>query len=267
MVEILPMTTTSIEDPDAARAFLSRLEVLGESRVREGFRPEGIEEPTYEADTPQTVTVGSQIAEFAKSVPQALRPQISNSFLLAQLAANKTIEGGGGSREWYDRYVEVLANIGWMVEGEAITERDVSGSSLRVHQEIIPVIAAALGPAVAAAAMVTAILNGLAAMDSDNPWITIFDRESQRASANQFQISYADAPEGAAPQISLTCFELNAQRSITQVLFFKFSDSRATLRHFGSHLSMNAGVFEAVEDMVQEKVTEYVTNYVTAIEI
>lgn len=260
-------TIRSIEDPEAARRYLSDVQVFGRSADFENLGTGGPPAPDYQPDTAQVVTVGSQIAEFAKGIPQELRPQIADSFLLAQLAANRSTADGGDSQDWYDRYVEVLANVGWLVETESFTKRDISGSHLRVHEEIIPVIATVLGPAVAAAAMVTTVLQSLANMEKDSPWITLFDRETQRAQANQFQISYADVADGGAPRIALACFEFDASRSVTQVLFFKFSDSQATLRNAGARLGMNPGVFEAVGDVVRAKVAEYVTNYVGAVEI
>jgi hypothetical protein len=259
------MTELRVEDPQEARRFLEGIPLHGRSSSFESAADLKLPLPTYEDGTRQVVTVGSQIAEFSNRVSEARRPQITNSFLLAQLAANKAVAEGGGSKEWYDRYVDVLANIGWITETETIGNRDVAGSSSEVHKEIIPIIAAALVPAVAAAALVTQILKGLADMDKDSPWITLFSKESQRATANQFQLSYADVPEGKEPQITVACFELDASRSVTQVLFFKFSQSQAKLRHFGSKLSMNAAVFDKVQPVVAERVAEYVENYVAAI--
>ncbi len=261
------MTQRTIEDPAAAREFLTSVELFGRSNHFEGADTLELPLPTYEDGKQQIVTVGSQIAEFSKGVPAARRPQIANSFLLAQLAANKMVADGGGTEEWYDRYVDVLANIGWLVETETTSDRDVSGSSSELHEEIIPIITAALGPAIAVAALVTKILQGLANMDKESPWITLFSKESQRATANQFQISYADVPEGKESRISLACFELDASRSVTQVLFFKFSESHARLRHFGSKLGMNSAVFDQVQDVLEDRVAEYVTKYIAAMPI
>ena len=259
------MTEIKVDDPGKAREFLTNVPVSGRSTRFESATEFTLPIPTYEDGTQQVVTVGSQISEFSERVPEAQRPQIANSFLLAQLAANKMIEDDGGSKEWYDRYVDVLANIGWLVETETISERDVSDTSGELHEEIIPIITLALGPAVAATALVTKILEGLQNMDKDSPWITLFSKESQRATANQFQISYADIPDDGQPRITLACFELDASRSVTQVLFFKFSEMSAKLRHFGSKMSMNAALFDAVQDVVADRVTEYVKNYVAAI--
>jgi hypothetical protein len=264
---VIPMGQLKVESSQEARQFLTSVPLRGRRAGFESAEELKLPIPTYEDGTEQVVTVGSQIAEYSKRVSEARRAQITNSFLLAQLAANKRIAEGGATKDWYDAYVSVLANTGWITETGTVSDRDVSGSSSEVHEEIIPIITAALGPAVAAAALVTKILQGLADMEKDNPWITLFSKESQRATANQFQISYADVPEGKEPQISVTCFELDASHSVTQVLFFKFSNSKAKLRHFGSKLSMNTAVFDRVQDIVADRVAEYAANYVAAIPI
>ena len=224
--------------------------------------------PEYASGVDQAVTVGSQIAEFAADVPKDMRPQISNSFLLAQLAANREIKDtGGGTQQWYDKYVEVLTQIGWLLESKQVSMREVSTDTLEVHKEIIPLLIAVLGTAVPVTAVIISVLKSLADMDKDQPWITLFDRESQRASANQFQMSYASVDENAGPRISLVCFELDASRSLTQVLFFKFSTTKATLRHFGSKFGINPDLFKKSIKVVEKRIDEYVNDYVEDIKL
>ncbi len=115
--------------------------------------------------------------------------------------------------------------------------------------------------------MIISVLKSLADMDKDQPWITLFDRESQRASANQFQMSYASVDENAGPRISLVCFELYASRSLTQVLFFKFSTTKATLRHFGSKFGINPDLFERSIKVVEDRIADYVNDYVEDIKL
>lgn len=263
------MSRLSINDASAARSFVQALALPDIPRFTEaesaGLDAAG---PVYQANKDQAVVVGSQIAEFAAAVPRDLRPAISNSFLLAQLAANKqTGQAQTGSKAWYEKYNEVLANVGWVVESDGSSMKEVKVDGLELHKEILPVIATVLGPAVAAATVVTAALSGLANMNKDSPWITLFNRQSQRATANQFQISYADAPGGAAPRIKIACFELVASRTVTQVLFFKFSDSRATLNYSATELSLNQAIFDQQKSVVEQRLASYVSSYVAALDI
>jgi len=263
------MTQIAVKDPNSATNFqesvrLPRPPVELEATL--GAEP--VPPVTYTPDKEQTVAIGSQIAEFAADVPANIRPQVSNAFLLGHLAANREIQdSGGGKSQWYARYVDVLANIGWLVESDMESVREISGSNAEVHKEIIPVLTAILGPAVAATTIVVTVLKGLADMDKDSQWITLFERESQRASANQFQISYASVDEGGNPRISLACFELDAKRSLTQVLFFKVSSTEANLRHFSAELGINSAVFNQVQGIVEERIGKYVSSFVADIKI
>ena len=245
--------------------FLKEIPLAAPATELEGLSDDELPKPPkYESGVEQVVTVGSQISEFAKSVPEGMRVHIDNSFLLAQLAANFEIdENGGGTMEWYDKYIEVLEHAGWVTESRGDTMRKIKGAALKVHKEIIPVLTAALGPAAAAASVVVKVLEGLEAMNKGQPWITLFDRESQRATANQFQISYVEVDADQIPRLTLASFELNASRSVTQVLFFKFSDSSAKLAHFEAKLSINQTVFDAGKGIIAERLASRTAGYLT----
>jgi len=223
--------------------------------------------PTYN-NKAQAFAIGSQLVEFSGRVPAALRPAIINSVLLAQLAANKELsKKGGDTLSWYAKYNEVLANVGWVIEGSASNFRQVSETKLHVYEEILPMLAAVFGPAAAARSIIVLALRELQAMNNDARWLALFDRASQRAHANQFQLAYVDAPNAAAPIMKLASFELEAKNSVTQVLFFKFGSQRATLRHYSSTLSVNSAVFDGVQAALQQKVAGFLPSYVTALDI
>ena len=255
-------------DPNQALEFVNNVR-LTEARVLENDagEPLNLVPPEFFEPKDQTVTVGSQLAGFAAGIDAELRQNISNAFLLAQLAANRRIEDTGGSpKDWYKMYISVLTNIGWTLEGNASAERDITGTTLQVHEQIIPVITAALGPAASAASTIISILNGLKEMNKDTPWITLFHRESQRVRANQFQVSYA-TKEGMKPRITLLGFEFEAEKSVTQVLFFTFGSSEAKLKNFEVKLSLDEDVFAIVKDQIKAKIANYITGYVSDIEI
>jgi hypothetical protein len=257
--------------PAKARTFVEELSVGTPVRTRAVRATRGAEKPAvdFRSDN-QALVVGSPIAEFAKNVPADIRPNISNSLLLAQLAANKATKNAsapGASAAWRESYRNVLLNTGWAFEGSSVGMQEIRKTDLEVHKAIIPVLAAVLGPAVAAGALVTAVLRGLESMNEKTPWITLFDRESRRASLNQFQIGYVQAPKGAAPRMSIIFFELNVTGSVTQVLFFKFSSTKGSLLHSHTDLSVNASTFAAVRDAVQQKVADHARRAILTIDI
>ena len=214
----------------------------------------------------QAVAIGSQITEFSNNVPTHLRPHVANSLLLAQLAASKSIEKGDATSDWHTKYIEVLAKIGWQVEGDLNAVHELEGTGAQVHKAIMPVIATALGGA-AAASLIISLLKGLENMNQDNPWITLFDRESKRASANQFQICHVSSENGTAPKLVIVCFGLDAYKSVTQVLFFKFSNTSATLSHSQAELSIQPAILNGSKDAIKAKVANHLSSFVSDIEI
>jgi hypothetical protein len=218
-------------------------------------------------DKQEVVTVGSQLSEFSASVPQELRPLISNSMLLAQLAANKATAQAENVSDWHLKYRDVLANIGWQVKDKQDQVKMATDKNLGVHKAIVPVLTSMLGPAAAATSMVISILKGLQEMDASSPWITLFDSKSEHARGAKFQISYVNTTEDGDPSINLLSTTIKADRTIKQVLFFKFSSQRAELQQSESVLSTSPARLKADEEVIESRVGGFINDFVKNIDI
>ncbi len=239
------------------------------------FEPEGAEDanevPTSPPDYQKpelAATVGSQIASFTQDVDPALREQVANAFLFAQQAADKRIAAtpDATSSDWYAHYTDILSRIGWTMEERTATVREFKGSAARLHKAIVPLVTAALAPVAGATPLIVQVLESLQEMDKDRPWITLFSHASQRAHANQFQIAHVRAGS-TGPRIKLIAFDLDVERSVTQVLFAKFAANNAELLHFEYSLSVNESVFKTVAPTIQKRLEDRVNSMVMEIEI
>ncbi|MNG65295.1 hypothetical protein D3C79_235560 [compost metagenome] len=222
--------------------------------------------PTFAAKQ-EVLAVGAQLAEFSATVPVSLRPMITNTMLIAQLAANKATLHSDDIFDWHRKYSEVLGNLGWQTHDSEEQVHQVSGSDLSVHKSIIPVLTLMLGPAVAASSLVVAVLQGLNSMNADTPWITLFDRSSQHATGAKFQIGYIDTDEHGEPAIRLLAVGVKAQRAITQVLFFKFSSQQAELRQRTSRVGTTAARLNADKDVIAGRVQSFIADFVKNVDI
>jgi hypothetical protein len=248
-------------------AYLDTLElpVSYENRARSESPP-----PSF-TDGRQAMVVGAQLTEFTDKVPPELRAAISDSLLLAQLAADRTASKAGGTAgvfDWYEKYIDVLKGIGWVVVDFEQLSQQVGTQNTGVHNAIIPLVTAMLGPgAIAAGSMIVSLLGGLQTMDAQSKWLTLFDRASQHAQGAKFQVSHVDVAEGAAPVVKLLCFAIDAKHAITQVLFFKFSGDEADLRKAtGTFTAERARLLET-HPAIAERVKPYILDYVTNVEI
>lgn len=215
----------------------------------------------------QVIAIGSQIAEFASSVAEDIREDISNSLLLAQLAADKAAGTPDNAQEWYNAYIDVLKNIGWLVEDASWNMQEFDGVTAEVHKAVIPVITAALGASGITSALIIDLLNGLAEVSKDQPWITLFDKASKRAYGGQFQISYIHTPPGGKPVMVVAFFGLEGDTTLVQVLFLKLSESSINLSQGKSSLSINEEAFRDAAPKVQKKVAGYVSDFIDNLDL
>lgn len=223
--------------------------------------------PIEYSDAPEAVAVGAQLAEFTAAVPAELRGAIADGILLAQLAANKAAGQAEDVFGWYEKYVEVLQNIGWQLRDLDFKAQQVTDQDLGVHKEIIPVLMTLLGPQAAAASIVIAVLKGLRDMDASSPWITLFDRASQHVHGAKFQVSYVDADAQGQPEIALLCVGIQAQRTVTQVLFFKYSEQSAEVKQATARLAVSLERLNAAKDALAGRVAPFITDYVKNVDI
>jgi len=228
---------------------------------------EGFESTVKVTEGDQLISIGSQIAEFANGVSADIRKDISNSLLLAQLAADKVGTAPENSEQWYSSYVDVLKKTGWVVENAEWTTQELARQSAEVHKEIIPFVTAALTAGGAAAPLVIKLLEGLSKVHEDRPWITIFERVSKRAFGGQFQIAHVRADDGGKPVLLLTMFGLDSKTELIQILFLKLSESSVTLRQGKTSLTINESLFKSVAPSVENKVMKHAAGFITDIDL
>lgn len=224
--------------------------------------------PEFKPDVGQLITVGSQVAEFAKSVPVELRSAITNCMLLAQLAADRQVANREvGDEAWYNCYLAVMKKCGWIVERDESSFKWVMGNGAKVHQEIVQVLTAALGPGTGAVSIILGVVSGAATMQKQQPFFTIFDRASQHAEAQLFQISYVGGGPGMAPRMNFAAYQVHAEASATQVLFFKFAGSNAKIKSSSADLSVSENTLRQLDEIISSKVGGRLAGNVTEIQI
>ncbi|SEJ88915.1 hypothetical protein SAMN05428950_104173 [Sphingomonas sp. OV641] len=217
----------------------------------------------------EALAIGTQLTEFTAAVPADLRRRVADTMLLAQLAADKAMKTRPDAEPfaWYDKYSEVLQTVGWRLADMEQVERRLDEQGGDVHRAIIPVVTAALAPGAAAASIVLAVLKGLGDMDEDAPWITVFDRSSAHARGAKFQVGHVDVDDAGNPQMTLVCFSIDAKRTITQVLFFKFKDQETKVRQAVRKLSSTPAHLALAGDEIAERVRPFIVDFVRSIDI
>lgn len=213
----------------------------------------------------QAQVVGSGLFSFTRGVTPEVRDAISNSALLAQLVANKRVSSATRPTDWYAAYQDVLQNVGWVLQDRGWVDYTTQGTAVEVHQKVIEVLSAALGPTAVGLNIIQSALKVLKAMTSETSWFTIFNRESQHARIARFQVGLVEADETADVLVSLLACLIEARAGITQVLVFKFRNEHASFRANHAKVSIDSSALQELLPTIRMKVRAYQTDYLSTI--
>jgi hypothetical protein len=214
----------------------------------------------------QASVVGTGIVSFMKGVTEERRKAIANACLLAQLVANGKADPQA-LQDWYEAYFTVLENIGWVVQGKTEATYHARSDGFTAHEAILAVASTLLGSAPTALAVVKTTLDSLKSMDPDNPWITIFNRESRRGKTAHFQVSLVDEQPDGQFLVSLMAFGLEASQEVTQVLFFTYRTNEATLHNYSGSVTLDPTVLDGIGPDLGKKLVQYSSNYILTLDL
>lgn len=255
--------------PKSALAFLGKGKLPAPPRRALGIRALGAETdaaavPVFDQAKNQSVVSGASVLSFTAGVPEALRATLTNCTLYAQLLARKQVPGPEDSEAWYGAYFDTLSNLGWLVQDAQFSEYNLGNIDTDVHEAIGKVAALLLGGGVAALALVTTALDALKSMDASTPWITLFNRESSEANVAKFQVGLVEQADGQT-LISLIAIALMAQKTVVQVLFFKFKKEKASLRQRSSKFSVSTDVLQQIGPKLTQILAAHAMNSIQLI--
>jgi hypothetical protein len=260
------MTSPGVDGVNASFRFVESLDLSGLATHGERFLTAPDAADAFDGSVDQSVLVGAEIVSFTAGVTAERREAISNSALLAQLVATKRVPSSEPTDAWYDAYFDVLTNLGWVLQDRGFTAFEASSREADVAVAVLDLAANLLGGATTTAyRIIEATLDGLKKMHERSPWITLFERESHHANSARFQVSLTDSSESGDFLVRLMAFSLEASSSFGRVLFYKFQQERASLRHYSASVSVNDAVFDGVSAAVKDKVVAFTQGYVQSL--
>jgi hypothetical protein len=227
--------------------------------------PPRTREPGREPDpaAAPALAVGQNLVEFAPGADPGLRPAITDALLLAQLAADKA--AATTPDQWYEAHRSVLGNVGFRSAALIRAAQDFSTTDADLHKAILPVITAAFAGA-AIPAIVIATLEQLSTASQGRPWIKLFERESRRFAARQFQISMVDG-DPTSHSVTMLGFALDIAQSETQVLFFRHARDTAAVERIEGRFSTENATLAGIAPDLAAKLADRRHAFLEALEI
>lgn len=218
----------------------------------------------FDSAKSQAQVVGAGVFSFAQGVTPEVRAAISDSALLAQMVANKNVSQETDPIAWFKAYFDVLQNIGWTVQDSSWNDYTATGTAVQVNEKIFEVMSAVLGAAPAALAVLKATVDALKGMDPKGSWMTIFNRESQKARIARFQVGLVEKEQAGDVFVSMLACIVEAHSDLTQVLFFKYKTAGASFKANSGKVSIHPSLTD-LQPRIRDKIRSFQTDYLSSI--
>jgi hypothetical protein len=204
------------------------------------------------------------IMSFVAGVSPENRQDVLDATLLAQLAAGHLYPDPENLKEWYDKYTEVLKNIGWTVQTNEFSEVSSSGSLFEMKNAILGIISAAFGGNYLA--IVTKVLDALESLSDSDSKIVAFEKNTHSAGKGTFQLAMADEVNGTVT-LHMAGFILSATSEVKHILFFSTTKEKATVSSNSMACTLSKEVYATVRSAVKQKLGDNAQQYIAEIAI
>jgi len=222
-------------------------------------------EPEVETTTEdKTYLDNKSIISFVGGVSPQNRQDILDSTLLAQLAAGHLYPEPKDLRNWYDKYTEVLRNIGWSIQQNEFSELESSGSLFEMKNAILGMISASFGANYVA--VITKVLDALKELSDTDSKIVAFERNTHSAGKGTFQLALVEEVNNAVA-LHMVGFIVSTSSEVRRILFFSSKKEKSTVSSNTMACSLNTEVYAMVRNTVKQKLGDKAQNYIAEIVI
>jgi hypothetical protein len=216
----------------------------------------------------QVFLVGSQLMTFTKEVTEERRAAAINSCLLAQLQATKlhpNPDTPEAARAWHATFINTLTNIGWSLQsGVTATHRQVN-VGVQVDKVLIDLLGVFMGGG-AALALITKVLEKLAAARKDDPFITLYESRTVQEDVVEFGAGLASGTN-AGFMLSVVECAIKVRSAQHQILVFKWNADSAEVDGRRFDLSVSDTVFAAVKSKIEQLLSVRAQEFVASLDL
>ena len=212
----------------------------------------------------QVMLVHKSVMFFESGVNASNRADILESTLLAQMGAKAEVPDETNLTGWYKAYVEILSNIGWIVEGCDVKTFSAKAGTVEIQSVIIDILTAAFGADLVQ--MVRKTMESIKTLADSNGKLAAFENNTHSESNGSFQVAIV-TQAGGAVSINLGTFLIVSTNKIKHILFINFSNDEAELQYASGKLTLDQTVYGNIRNLVRQKLSGRLTEFVSEIPI
>ena len=118
-----------------------------------------------------------------------------------------------------------------------------------------------------ALALVTAALTSLQGMNQKSKWLTLFDRRAKSAASTGFSVANVEPNADGSAQLRSIDFRVEARKTLTQLLFFRFTSEEASMLRRGVVLFISDQALQTLGPKIEARVTDFATDNIAAFDL
>lgn len=199
------------------------------------------------------VDVGS-VLSFVDGLSGQEKDDVLFSVQLAQRGASGAFDRFTETRSWYQKYVEILENLGWATEQMAFTRYDQAEGEFRMDRAALAIVTAiATQNQLAVLTEAVKALDGLA---EDDVTISLFDFHSSLQGSGNFQLGAVQKSANGAIGMALGAFYFRSADERRRFLFFKWGAQEVNFWTAAQRMTFNTRFYERVRDDVAAKLDD-----------
>ena len=226
--------------------------------------PELYKSPSHDKEA--AYVADGSIMAFTEGVPYHTKQDLLDATLLAQLAANKKFDRGTHQMEWYNKYREVLENLGFVVQGFQFSEYRITTQSFTVDEVVLSVLKA-IANGELQNQVIGKALDSMKALSDGDGKMKIFSRGSNSAKVSSFQIFACSVDKDRTVVLPIGVFKLESSSERTNVFWFEYKTSDTKISTGNQAMIFNQKAYEAVRSQITNKLGDRAKKYVAEIEI
>lgn len=246
--------------------FIQQLEIAEAPAGLSPLAGGGYQSGTAHVDQEQAFVNERSLVSFVSGVSLTYRQDVLDSTLLAALAAEKKYPKNSNPKEWYNTFVEVLLNLGWIKMRDEEKSYVSSDREFDVDKAIIEIMTTVVGGPVTQVLLIEKTLSALKDLADDDGKVRLFEARAKNLNTSNFQIGMV-TEENASVALNVSNFVFQNDQGSKKILFFRWGKDRAELSYRFFQATFNSAQYGDIRSVVKQKLGSRPETFVSELEI
>jgi hypothetical protein len=223
------------------------------------------EAPELASDATRAAIDVGAVVSFVAGLEEKDKIDVLSSIQIAQRAAKAKFDRFADTKGWYGAFVEVLEQLGWVIDAFAFTERDKTKGQFSMDKSALDVIAAvATG---AQLAILVKTIDTLKKLGDGDRALRIFDLQALSDLNGNFQIGAAEKARNGALALALGAFHFQARDHRGKFLFWTWGADEIRFWTAVTKMTLNEEVYATHRAAVAKRLKGDGKDFVAELEL